>query len=101
MSSMFEPLISRTKWIPVAAVLVGAGWGTNQFTPLLLVYRQSLGLGTGTLEAMFGLYALGQIPGLLLAGPLSDARGRRTVVIPAAGLSLLASLVLAAGANAV
>jgi MFS family permease len=43
---------------------------------------------------MFGIYALGLIPGLLLAGPLSDARGRRTVVVPAAVLSLIASVVL-------
>jgi hypothetical protein len=52
-------------WIAVAAVLLGAGWGSNQFTPLLLVYRHSLELGTGTLEAMFGIYALGLLPGLL------------------------------------
>ena len=51
-----------------------------------------------TLEALFGVYALGLIPGLLLAGPLSDARGRRAVVLPAAGLSLAASVTLAAGA---
>jgi hypothetical protein len=30
---------------------------------MLLVYHQRLGLGTGTLEAMFGVYALGLIPG--------------------------------------
>src|SRR5215470_7369103 len=83
-------------WVPAAAVLLGVGWGAQQFTPMLLVYRQALGLTTGTLEAMFGVYALGLIPGLLLAGPLSDARGRRTVVLPAAGLSLVASLALAA-----
>src|SRR5437667_11396458 len=88
-------------WLPAAAVLLGTGWGSNQFTPMLLVYRQALGLGTGTLEAMFGFYALGLIPGLLIAGPLSDARGRRTVVIAAAGLSLLASAVLVAGADSV
>lgn len=50
---------------------------------------------------MFGFYALGLIPGLLLAGPLSDARGRRRVVIAAAGLSLLASAALVAGADRV
>lgn len=91
----------RGAWLSVAAVLLGTGWGANQFAPMLLVYRQTLGLGTGTLEAMFGLYALGLIPGLLLAGPLSDARGRRPVVIPAAGLSLVASLALVAGAHSV
>jgi predicted MFS family arabinose efflux permease len=84
----------RIMWLPVAAVLLGVGWGANQFTPLLLVYHQALGLSTGTLEAMFGIYALGLIPGLLLAGPLSDARGRRKVVVPAAVLSLIASVVL-------
>jgi hypothetical protein len=85
----------RLAWVPAAAVLLGTAWGSNQFTPLLLVYRRALGVSTGTLEAMFGLYALGLIPGLLVAGPLSDARGRRRVVIPAAGISLVASVSLA------
>jgi MFS family permease len=94
---------SRTNaaWIPIAAVLLGTGWGSNQFTPMLLVYSHSMGLGTGTLEALFGAYALGLIPGLLIAGPLSDAYGRRPVVIPAAALSLVASLTLVAGAHTV
>src|SRR3954464_9775808 len=81
-------------WAPPAAALLGAGWGSNQVSPMLLVYGPRLGLGTGTLEAMFGFYALGLIPGLLVAGPLSDARGRRAVVIPAAALSLLGSVAL-------
>ena len=29
----------RRCWMAVAAVLVGAGWGSHQFTPMLLVYR--------------------------------------------------------------
>ena len=61
---------------------------------MLLVYRQQLGLATGTLEAMFGFYALGLIPGLLIAGPLSDARGRRPVVLASAVLSLAGTLSL-------
>jgi Major Facilitator Superfamily len=88
-----------TAWVAPAAALLGAGWGSNQFTPMLLVYGDRLALGTATLEAMFGFYALGLIPGLLLGGPLSDAHGRRAVVVPAAGLSLAASVVLAAGAS--
>jgi predicted MFS family arabinose efflux permease len=91
----------RLGWVPVAAVLLGAGWGSNQFTPMLLIYSRTLGLGTGTLAAMFGFYALGLIPGLLLAGPMSDARGRRVVVLPAAGLSLVATLALVAGGRSV
>ncbi len=38
---------SRLAWLPPAAVLLGTGWGSNQFTPMLLVYSQKLGLGTG------------------------------------------------------
>jgi Major Facilitator Superfamily len=86
-------------WMAVAAVLAGAGWGSNQFTPMLLVYRHALGLGAGSLEAMFGVYALGLIPGLLLAGPLSDARGRRLPLLAAAATSLLGSLLLIAGSG--
>jgi hypothetical protein len=97
------PVVSprRSAWLAPAAVLLGTGWGSSQFTPMLLVYHHDLGLGTGTLEAVFGLYALGLIAGLLLAGPLSDAWGRRKVVIPAAALSLVASAVLVAGAHSV
>src|ERR1700760_984170 len=93
---------TRTGWLRAGAALFGAAWGSNQFTPMLLVYRQQLGLGTGTLEAMFGFYALGLIPGLLIAGPMSDARGRRPGGPAPAALSLAGTLclVLAGGALA-
>ncbi len=87
----------RTAWLPVALLLVAVGWGSNQITPLLVVYQRALPASTGTIEAMFAVYALGLIPGLLVAGPISDARGRRVVVIPAAVLSLVATLALVAG----
>jgi hypothetical protein len=86
-------------WIPVAGLLAGAGWGSNQFTPMLLVYHARLGLSTSTLEALFGAYAAGLIPGLVLAGRWSDAHGRRAVGISAAVTSLLASASLVAGAH--
>jgi MFS family permease len=94
-------LSTRTAWLPAAAGLLGAAWGSNQFTPMLLVYHRTLGLGTGTLEALFGAYAIGLIPGLLIGGPLSDARGRRAVVMPAALLSLAGSVVLAGAGDTI
>jgi Major Facilitator Superfamily len=90
----------RAPWIPVAGVLAGAGWGSNQFTPMLLVYHAQRGLATTTLEALFAAYAAGLIPGLLLAGRWSDAHGRRPVGVAAAAVSLLATLSLIAGAHA-
>jgi hypothetical protein len=87
-------------WIPVAGVLAGAGWGSNQFTPMLLVYHARLGFSTSTLEALFGAYALGLIPSLILIGRWSDAHGRRAVGVLSAALSLLASVSLVAGTHA-
>jgi MFS family permease len=92
--------VSKT-WLPIAGILAGAGWGSNQFTPMLLVYHARLGLSTATLEALFGAYAAGLIPGLLVAGGWSDAHGRRTVGLSAAALSVLASASLIAGAQTV
>ncbi len=94
------PAPSRA-WLPVAGLLLGAGWGSNQFTPLLLVYERQLGLHTATLEALFGAYAVGLIPGLLVAGTWSDRRGRRGPAICSAALSLLASVSLIAGGHTV
>jgi hypothetical protein len=87
-------------WLPVAGVLAGAGWGSNQFTPMLLVYHARLGLSTATLEALFAAYAVGLIPGLLVAGRWSDRHGRRAVGLSAAAISLLASVSLMAGSGA-
>lgn len=89
----------RRLWIPAAGVLLGTGWGSTQLTPMLLVYHQRLGLATPTLEALFGVYALGLIPGLLAAGRWSDTHGRRPVAAAAAALSLAASLCLLPGAH--
>src|SRR5699024_7367758 len=75
------------------------GWGSNQITPMLLVYDRTLGLGKGTLEALFGVYAAGLIVSLLLAGSMSDARGRRADVLPAALVALVATLTLVAGGH--
>lgn len=100
--SVVEPRGTHARiWLAAAAALFVAGWGAQQFTPMLLVYHRALGVGTGTLEAMFGIYALGLIPAVLLAGHVSDVNGRRAVVLPAAALSLIASLVLIAGSSSV
>jgi MFS family permease len=89
----------RAPWLIAGAMLLCAGWGSNQFTPMLLVYHRALGLSTGALEAMFGFYALGLVPGLLVTGPLSNGLGRRPVVVFAAASGLLGSLVLLAAGH--
>ena len=91
-------MIEPQTWRRAAFALFTVAAGTNVPTPLLLVYRDTLGLGPGVLTAVFGVYAAGLVPAIIYAGPLSDRLGRRRVVLPlmvaAAGVSLL--LVLAA-----
>ena len=86
-------------WARVAAAMFGVGWGANQFSSLLLAYRLHRGLSVSTADALFGVYALGLIPALLLIGPISDQRGRRRIVCGAGLLSVLASLSLIVGAH--
>ena len=79
--------------------MFGVAWGANQFSSLLLAYRLHRGVSESTADALFGIYALGLIPALLLIGPISDRRGRRRIVRGAGMLSVLATLALIAGAH--
>jgi MFS family permease len=83
----------------VEVLLFAAGWGANHFSTMLVVYRRDLGLSASALGILFGAYAVGLVPGLVLAGRLSDRLGRRALVLPAACLAIAASLVLAFGAH--
>ncbi|WP_327658345.1 MFS transporter [Streptomyces sp. NBC_00483] len=85
------------QWMTVAAAMFVCGWGGNQFTPLLLMYRELGGYSTLSVDAFLGAYVVGLVPGLLLAGPISDRRGRRPVMIAGTLASILASLVLCFG----
>ena len=88
---------AAASWVRVALAMFAVGWGANQFSPMLIVYRHELGLGPGAVAGLFGIYAATLIPGLLIGGPASDRFGRRAVVLPFVALSPLATLLLAAG----
>ncbi|MFB4298045.1 MFS transporter [Actinomadura sp. NTSP31] len=87
-------------WFPIASIMFGVGWGANQFASLLGLYTDRLHLGDGAAQAMFGVYALGLVPGLVLGGPASDRYGRRRIALPFACLSALVTVVLMAGVTA-
>jgi MFS family permease len=88
-------------WRRAVFVLFAVAAGTNVPTPLLLIYRDHLGLSPETLTALFGCYAAGLAPSLLLAGPLSDRLGRRKVVLPFVVMSGLASLLFVVASGSV
>ena len=61
-------MVTARSWRRVALGMFAVGWGANQFSSMLVVYRDELGLSARTLALLFALYAVGLIPGLLLGG---------------------------------
>ncbi|GHB61941.1 hypothetical protein GCM10010377_61170 [Streptomyces viridiviolaceus] len=70
--------------------------GREPVHPLAVVYRTEQHWPAVPVAAMFTMYLLGLLPGLLLGGPAADRLGRRRVVRPALALSAAASALLAA-----
>ncbi|MFD0632427.1 MFS transporter [Catenulispora yoronensis] len=102
MKNPVMPTPSRPRgegWARAAFALTAVGWGANQFAPLVLLYRERMGVSASAAEAIFGLYAAGLVPGLLVAGPLSDRIGRRPVVVFAVALSMVSGVVLMLGSH--
>ncbi|WP_223305216.1 MFS transporter [Cellulomonas sp. B6] len=84
-------------WRGVAALMLAVAWGGNEFTPLLVMYRDVSHLSALTVDVLLGAYVVGIVPALLVGGPLSDRYGRRPLLLPAAPLGVLGSLVIAFG----
>lgn len=86
-------------WLRVSAALFAVGWGANQFAAMLLVYREEDGASSEAVTALFGAYALGLIPALLIVAPISDRIGRRRVMRPVLVLSFVATVILLIGGD--
>lgn len=79
--------------------MFAVGWGANQFAAMLLVYREEDGFSSEAVTALFGAYAIGLIPALLIVGPISDRIGRRRVMRPVLVLSVFATIILVLGGD--
>ncbi|RKT85948.1 Nitrate/nitrite transporter NarK [Saccharopolyspora antimicrobica] len=89
----------QNKWLPAAFLMTAAGWGANQFSPLLGAYQRDLGLSANATTGLLALYVVGLLPGLLLGGPLADRRGRRPVVLVAVAVNAVATVALMLGVD--
>lgn len=102
---MDEPVVLQRQrgrvWWGAGAAVAAVGWGAQQFAPLLLMYRAELGVSAATVQAVFAMYVVGLVPGLLFGGPVSDRYGRRPVVLAALAASVAASALLLAGGHGV
>ena len=81
-------------WL-VGYALLSLMIGTNLPTPLYGVYRAEFGFSQGTLTLIFATYALVLVVSLLIFGPLSDAYGRRPVLLWGLALAAVGSLAFA------
>ncbi|HUQ59333.1 MFS transporter [Lentzea sp.] len=86
------PETARLAWVRPAAAVFAVGWGANMFASLLHAYTQLSGTRA---NGLFGAYALGLVPALLIAARVSDRIGRRRALLAALLLSALGSAVLA------
>lgn len=73
--------------------------GANVPTPLYAGYERAFGFSPLVVTLVFAVYVAALIPSLLVAGPLSDAVGRRLVLLPAVGLAVAGSVVFALAAG--
>jgi MFS family permease len=94
--------LAGTARTPVSAVTATAAAfaicmaGTTLPTPLYDIYARRFGFNTLTVTVLFAVYAVGVVATLALFGRLSDAIGRRPVILTAVAISILGSLLVAA-----
>lgn len=88
---------SRHSWMFVAFAIFVVAWGGNEFTPMMVFYREEAVFSAVFVESLLACYAVGISLSLLLCGPLSDRYGRRVVMLPAPFIGLVGSVLIAAG----
>ncbi|GAB2954802.1 MFS transporter [Nonomuraea fastidiosa] len=86
---------ARWKFWGTAYAMLVLLTGTNLPTPLYRGYEERFGFSPLVVTLIFAVYAAVLIPSLLVAGPLADTVGRRTVLLPAVGVAALGSLAFA------
>jgi MFS family permease len=69
------------EYAAVLTILLVTGWVANHFVALMPTISDRQHLSTSTLDAIFGIYAVGLLPGLLIGGRASDALGRKAVAL--------------------
>ncbi|KQS00835.1 MFS transporter [Williamsia sp. Leaf354] len=84
-------------WVLVFGTLFVCAWSGNQFSPMLLLYRDTAHYSSATVTLFLGIYVAGLAPALVIAGAVSDHGGRRGPMSCAVWFGVAASALLALG----
>ncbi|MGZ4510826.1 MAG: MFS transporter [Mycobacterium sp.] len=85
---------ARGVFAGVLVLLLSIGWVANHFVALMPLLSARQHLSSATLDAIFGIYALGLLPGLLVGGRASDAFGRRSVALAGSATAVVGTLAM-------
>lgn len=78
----------------VLVLLLATGWVANHFVALMPLLSTRQQLSAATIDAIFGIYALGLLPGLLVGGRASDAFGRRSVALVGSASAVVGTVMM-------
>lgn len=78
----------------VLALLFSTGWVANHFVGLMPLISDRQHLSAAALDEIFGIYALGLLPGLVVGGRASDALGRQSVALAGSTTALVGTLAM-------
>lgn len=81
-------------FLGLLAVLLATGWAANHFAGLMPAIRDHQHFGAAALDAIFGIYAVGLLPGLLIGGRASDAFGRQAVAWAGSAMTLAGTVAM-------
>ncbi|WP_155772241.1 MFS transporter [Mycobacterium asiaticum] len=70
------------------------GWAASHFTALMPALGAGKHLSAATLDVIFGVYAIGLLPGLLVGGRASDTFGRASVALAGSLTVLLGTVAM-------
>lgn len=71
----------RRAWPAVFGLMLACAWGSNQFTPLMVLYRRDEHYSAVAVNLFLGISLLGLTPTLLAAGGWSQRCGRRPLMV--------------------
>jgi MFS family permease len=85
---------TRGVFASVLVLLLATGWVANHFVALMPSISDRQHLDAARLDAIFGIYALGLLPGLLFGGRASDALGRQSVALTGSTATVVGTLAM-------